>query len=57
MYFTIDLVKVDNLSVITYVKNDEEIQRQLKELGITNIIHIYDIFNLFDNTLEGIAQH
>ena len=44
----VELQNMDNLLVITYVKNDEMIVKQLKELGIENIINIYEIFNARD---------
>lgn len=34
--------------VVTYVKNDTDIQKQLKQMGIKNIINVYEINNLFE---------
>lgn len=34
--------------VVTYVKNDTDIQKQLKQMGIKNIINVYEIYNLFE---------
>ena len=42
------LKNIENLLVITYVKNDEMIVKQLNEFGIDNIINIYEIFNARD---------
>lgn len=42
-----ELTKYDDLTVVTYVTNDDSIKKQLSELGIENIINIYDVFNLF----------
>lgn len=47
-----ELCGKEGLLVITYVKNDAAIQRQLKDMGIMNIVNIYDIFNARD--VEGI---
>lgn len=40
------LIKIQNLLVITYVTDDREIRKVLKPLGLHTIINIYDIFNL-----------
>lgn len=41
-----ELRRFDNLTVVTYVTNDSSIQQQLRELGIKNIINIFEIYNL-----------
>lgn len=43
-----ELGKIENLLCVTYVKNDVEIRKQLRQLGIRNIINVYDIYNLFE---------
>ena len=41
-----ELKGIDKLTVVTYVTNDGEIRKQLRKLGIENIINAYEIFNL-----------
>lgn len=38
----------ENTLVVTYVKNDYDIIKQLKNMGINNIVNIYSIFNIFN---------
>ena len=42
------LQKEDTLLVVTYVKDDNAIREQLNSMGVTNIINIYDIYNMRD---------
>ena len=41
-----DLKNVKDLCIVTYVAHDDEIVKQLNEMGIKDIVNIYDIFNL-----------
>lgn len=43
-----ELTKFQDLTVVTYVTNDSSIRQQLKELGIENIINIYEVYDLFN---------
>ncbi len=43
-----ELAGMENVLVVTYVKNDTDIQKQLKQMGIKNIINVYEIYNLFE---------
>ncbi len=43
-----ELADMENVLVVTYVKNDTDIQKQLKQMGIKNIINVYEINNLFE---------
>lgn len=40
------LKDIEDLLVVTYVKDDKAIQAQLNEMGITNYVNIYDIYNV-----------
>ncbi|MCM1232508.1 MAG: SPASM domain-containing protein [Ruminococcus flavefaciens] len=40
------LKSIDDLLIVTYVKEDREIRTQLTEMGLTNCINIYDIYKL-----------
>lgn len=39
------LAELEGLLVITYIKDNQEVCRQLQDMGITNILSIYDIFS------------
>lgn len=41
-----ELTNIDSLLVVTYVKDDNSIREQLKEMGVKDIINVYEIFNL-----------
>lgn len=38
------LADMKGLLVLTYVSNDVAIRNQLAQIGISNVIHVYDIF-------------
>lgn len=38
----------EDLLIITFVRNDVEMIAQFKEIGLTNYLSIYDIYNMFD---------
>lgn len=43
-----NLKSYEDLVVVTYVTNDHEIKKQLRNMGIHKILNIYEIFNIFD---------
>lgn len=40
-----ELQSLDDLLVVTYVKESQAIEKQLQEMNISNIVNIYDIYN------------
>lgn len=51
------LADMKGLLVLTYVSNDVAIRNQLAQIGISNVIHVYDFFYVQDRVeIEIIAR-
>lgn len=51
------LADMKGLLVLTYVSNDVAIRNQLAQIGISNVINVYDIFYVQDRVeIEIIAR-
>ena len=46
------LVDYDNLLVISFIRNYQDVHRQLNEMGIENIMSIFEIVNILDDSEE-----
>ncbi len=43
-----ELKNRENMLVITYVRDDSDIKKQLQQLGIKKIVNVYEIYNLLE---------